>query len=70
VIVLLTDKFSDYSPGVAEDTLKACLRRIPEKATVGQRMLAEQTCEGEEAIRKAHKGYEDFDSVPCTGQQG
>ena len=50
------DKFGDISPGAAEDTLKACLARIPEQATVGQRMLAEQTCEREEAIRKTYQG--------------
>jgi len=39
--------------GAAEDTLKACLARIPKIASVGQRMLAEQTCAGEEETRKA-----------------
>jgi hypothetical protein len=37
--------------GSVEDTLKACLARIPEIASVGQRMLAEQNCAGEEANR-------------------
>jgi hypothetical protein len=55
-IVPPTDRFGDVSPGAAEDTLKACLARIPEQATVGQRMLAEQTCEREEAIRKTYQG--------------
>jgi hypothetical protein len=50
------DKFGDVSPGAAEDTLKACLARIPEQATVGQRMMAEQTCEREEQIRKTYQG--------------
>lgn len=39
--------------GAAEDTLKACLARIPKIASVGQRLLAEQTCAGEEETRKA-----------------
>jgi len=39
--------------GAAEDTLKACMARIPEIASVGQRMLAEQSCRGEEKFRKA-----------------
>lgn len=56
VIVPPKDRFGDISPGAAEDTLKACLARIPEQATVGQRMLAEQTCEREEAIRKTYQG--------------
>lgn len=38
--------------GAVEDTLKSCLARIPEGASVGQRMLAKQSCEGEEAARK------------------
>lgn len=38
--------------GAAEDTLKACMARIPVVASVGQRMLAERTCTGEEETRK------------------
>jgi hypothetical protein len=38
--------------GSVEDSLKACLARIPEKASVGQRMLAERTCQGEDGSRK------------------
>jgi hypothetical protein len=55
-IVPPTDRFGEVSPGAPEDTLKACLARIPAQATVGQRMLAEQTCEREEAIRKTYQG--------------
>ncbi|MBK9305673.1 MAG: hypothetical protein IPM58_00945 [Nitrospira sp.] len=39
--------------GAAEDTLKACMARIPVSASVGQRMLAEQSCAGEEKTRNA-----------------
>lgn len=39
--------------GAAEDTLKACIARIPEVASAGQRMLAEQSCAGEEGTRKS-----------------
>ena|GEM_PF-1370290 len=39
--------------GAAEDTLKACKARIPELASVGQRMLAEQSCASEEKTRRA-----------------
>ncbi len=39
--------------GAAEDTLKACMARIPALASVGQHMLAEQSCVGEEEARKA-----------------
>ena len=30
--------------GVEEETLDSCIARIPQNATTGQRMLAEQTC--------------------------
>jgi hypothetical protein len=30
--------------GVEEETLDSCLAHIPQNATAGQRMLAEQTC--------------------------
>ena len=35
-----------------DDTLKACLARIPAVATAGQRLLAEQNCRGEERTRQ------------------
>jgi hypothetical protein len=35
-----------------DDTLKACLARIPQVATAGQRLLAEQNCQGEERTRQ------------------
>ena len=38
--------------GAVEDTLKACLARIPEGASVGQRMIAEQGCKRDEGDRK------------------
>lgn len=38
--------------GAVEDSLKACLARIPEKASVGQRLLAERTCQGEDGTRQ------------------
>ena len=44
---------SAVASGSVEDTLKACLSRIPENASAGQRMLAEQSCKGEEATRKS-----------------
>ena len=36
----------------ADDTVKTCLARIPEVATAGQRLLAEQNCRGEERTRQ------------------
>jgi hypothetical protein len=38
--------------GAVEDSLKACLARIPAVASAGQRMMAEQTCAGEEGARQ------------------
>jgi hypothetical protein len=55
-----TDKESEVASGAVEDTLKACLARIPAKASVGQRMLAERTCQGEEEIRKTNHGPPQF----------
>jgi hypothetical protein len=46
--------------GAAEDTLKACRARIPTLASVGQHMLAEQTCASEEATRKAIRSAPKF----------
>ena len=46
--------------GAAEDTLKACMARIPVLASAGQRMLAEQGCAGEEAARKAIRSAPKF----------
>ena|SRR5690349_21091172 len=46
--------------GAAEDTLKACIARIPAAASAGQRMLAEQSCAGEEKKRKAIRSAPKF----------
>jgi len=46
--------------GSVEDTLKACLARIPAVATVGQRMLAERSCAGEEGARTSSPGAQKF----------
>ena len=42
----------------AEDTLGACMARIPKEATLGQRMVAEQSCWRDQNRR------EPFESVP------
>ena len=43
-------------PGIAagsvEDTLQACIARIPKDASIGQRMIAEQGCGRDENDRK------------------
>ncbi len=46
--------------GAAEDTLKACVARIPALASAGQRMLAEQSCAGEEEVRKTMRAAQKF----------
>jgi hypothetical protein len=46
--------------GAVEDTLKACLARIPAFASAGQRMLAEQSCAGEEDVRKTLRSAPKF----------
>ena len=38
--------------GAVEDTLKACMARIPKDASIGQRMIAEQCCGRDESDRK------------------
>ena len=52
MILAPTEKLDVVAPGAVEDTLKACLARIPESATAGQRILAEHSCRGEEGARK------------------
>jgi hypothetical protein len=37
-------KEGDIAAGAAEDTLRACLARIPKDASIGQVMIAEQGC--------------------------
>lgn len=46
--------------GAVEDTLKACMARIPALASAGQRMLAEQSCAGEEKMRRASRSAPKF----------
>jgi hypothetical protein len=51
---------SVMASGAAEDTLKACMARIPDIASAGQRMLAEQSCAGDEQVRKALRSAPKF----------
>lgn len=48
------DRPGDMSPSATEDALKTCLTRIPKDASVGQRMMAESTCQREEALRQPY----------------
>ena len=47
-----TEGAEGMAPGAVEDTLKACLTRIPKNASIGQRMLAEASCERDEIDRR------------------
>ena len=38
--------------GSAEDSLQACMGRIPKDASIGQRMIAEQSCHRDESDRE------------------
>lgn len=49
---------SAAASGQAGDTLEACLARIPEDASAGQRMIAEESCKRDAANRKS------IESVP------
>ena len=46
-----TGELAVMASGAAEDTLKACKARIPELASAGQHLLAEQSCVGAEQTR-------------------
>ena len=47
-----TDSIDSVAPGAVEDTLRACLSRIPKNASIGQRMVAESSCERDEMVRR------------------
>lgn len=41
--------------GAVEDTLDACLARIPTNASAGQKMLAEESCRRDQAARPTRR---------------
>jgi hypothetical protein len=45
-------EISVVAVGSVEDTLKACLARIPKDASAGQQMIAEQSCKRDEETRE------------------
>lgn len=53
MILAPNEALGTVASGAVEDTQKACLARIPDMATAGQRMLAEQNCKAEETSRKS-----------------
>ena len=42
---------SIVASGAVEDSQAACLKRIPQNATAGQRMLAEDSCKRDQSSR-------------------
>ena len=60
MILTPTHKLDDVASGAVEDTLKACLARIPDMASEEQRMLAEQSCHRQEVVRKTNQGPPQF----------
>ncbi|HKW85971.1 MAG TPA: hypothetical protein VJM82_02775 [Nitrospiraceae bacterium] len=44
---------TNAASGTQDDTLQACMARIPQDTSAGLRMIAEQSCERDEANRKA-----------------
>ena len=53
---LATGEMNVMASGSVEDTLKLCLARIPKDASAGQRLLAEQSCQGAERTRSMSQG--------------
>ena len=47
------ESLGTVASGAAEDSLKACLARIPKAASAGQRMIAEQGCGRDQDERQA-----------------
>lgn len=47
-----TRNIDRIAPGAAEDSLNACLARIPKDASAGQKMLAEESCNRDQANRR------------------
>ncbi|MCC6141297.1 MAG: hypothetical protein IT389_11880 [Nitrospira sp.] len=47
-----TKNIERVAAGAVEDNLKACMARIPKDASGGQRMLAEESCNRDQANRR------------------
>lgn len=50
--VQAADKAPAIAAGASEDSLQACLARIPNGATTGQHLMAEQSCRRDDGDRK------------------
>ena len=49
--VVAPTRAAGVASGAVEDTLTVCLARIPQVATFGQRLIAEQSCQRDESGR-------------------
>ncbi len=47
-----TKNIDRIATGSVEDNLDACMARIPKDASAGQRMLAEESCRRDQALRR------------------
>ena len=56
--------------GSVEDTLQACIARIPKDASIGQRMIAEQGCGRDENDRKPIQAIPGARSTAVIGPAG
>ena len=56
---------ADIPAGAAEDTLPACRARIPKDASIGQLMIAEQSCWRDESDRKRVKAVPGARRIPA-----
>lgn len=50
-----TKNIDRVAAGAVEDSLDACLARIPTNASAGQRMLAEESCRRDQTARPARR---------------
>lgn len=57
---IATGEMNVLASGSVEDTLKLCLARIPKDASAGQRLLAEQSCQGAERTRSTSQGASQY----------
>ena len=58
---------ADIAAGSPEDTIRACMARIPKDASIGQVMIAEQSCWRDENERKPVQSIPGARSTSLTG---
>ncbi len=51
--IVVPTQSAAVASGAVEDTLAVCLARIPHGATIGQRLVAEQSCQRDDSGRTA-----------------